>query len=472
MTAATTLIAIPAASQSSPDRSVLCDPIWHKSAPREIRDVCGPQGGRTSLPGWDAWRKRLADTSRPTLFCQLPRGRTNPLTWALPDEASHGATRLLLAQLSPLLFRRGVIAPTMESLVREWLADGLSAGVGYAWESLAWCYGLARLASVVSSEAWWDLLEHLLGIADRASSLDLRQEPVTHQLLAGELPLALACLLPEINACRKRSPGARRQLSRGLRDLLDGEGFPRATHLDMLRPLLACWTRAAALGSRLPKGCWNESAQGQYRWLVRQALRTTRSDGSHVLSRGPAGTRCDDLFAAALHFGGDETARQMASIVLPPGKRTDRRTAPGFPAPAEHSEWAQAAVLRARWLPSCPRLTVLFPDQTVRIELESAGEVLWSGQWARRVRRDGGLVAPRSTWRETCWVSKRRGGLPRTGASPDRQLAHPAASRVGSPRWFPASGRRGPRPTPDSPGIPGLPAAGRANHLSAGRRDP
>ncbi len=79
----------------------------------------------------------------------------------------------------------------------------------------------------------------------------LVEEPLLNQLLAGELRLTLACLLPEIEACHKLAGPARESLSAGLVDLLDGEGTPHGRYLGLLRPLLACWTRVLALGSQV-----------------------------------------------------------------------------------------------------------------------------------------------------------------------------------------------------------------------------
>ena len=48
---------------------------------------------------------------------------------------------------------------------------------------------------------------------------------------------------------------------------------------------------------------------------------------------------------------------------------------------------------------------MLFPGETVETELESAGEVLWSGRWETQVRCDGQLAEPCSTWSDACWIS-------------------------------------------------------------------
>jgi hypothetical protein len=251
------------------------------------------------------------------------------------------------------------------------------------------------------------LLEHLVATAVDAESLPLQSDPLSHQLLAGELPLALAYLLPEITPCRKLAPLARAALSAGLAEVLDGEGMPHASHLDLLRPLMACWTRCRAIGSRLAKGCWNQEAEAQYRWVVRAALRVMRHDGSQAFSRRAGEPWPKSLFGAALQLAGDEDACDIAAWVLPGVKSSRRsRVSPSsLPEPALHSEWSAVAVLRPGWSRKEPRLTVAYPGTTVDLELGCGSDMVWSGRWELDVRRDGQPVQPQSDWEEVCWYS-------------------------------------------------------------------
>ena len=96
------------------------------------------------------------------------------------------------------------------------------------------------------------------------------------------------------------------------------------------------------------------------------------------------------------------------SLVLPAGlqrllEKRDPKT--GRTAPAAHSARAAAAVLRPSWAASSDRLTVLYPQQSVQIELIVGGRTLCLGQWLCEVRRDNELLAPVGSWREVCWLS-------------------------------------------------------------------
>lgn len=280
----------------------------------------------------------------------------------------------------------------MAEALHQWLRDatGGEFKLDYALSALAWCRCLPSLAAVLPAVAWWNLLDHLLHTAAEAGAAGAGRElsddePLLHQLLAGELALTLAYLFPEITACRQWMPAARQALSSGLANLLDGRGFLHARHFGRLRLLLACWTRCRALGGRLKHGCWNHEAEKQYRRLVRNALRLARRDGSHVFS-SPSTDRSDaELLLAAVALTGDQKGCT--------------------PAAAVHSEWAAAAVLRSDGSRSAPRLTVLYPDTSCRVELTCGKDVLCSGPWALELHVDGTPAAPTSEWTKLCWVS-------------------------------------------------------------------
>ncbi|HUT92469.1 MAG TPA: hypothetical protein VMY37_23450 [Thermoguttaceae bacterium] len=380
--------------------------IWHKSAPGAVRKAF--RSGKDSK-GWSAWTKHLARREEPLPLSELLSVESSPLTWGLPDGAEDRGTAGLVEEIDRLGSKGGVDEPSPERMVLGWLADaaGSSPDAGYALEALAWCHALPRLAKQLAPEVWWDLLEHLLGAVSDARGIPLDDEPVIHQLLAGELPLAISHLFPEIAPCRELTRPARRALSAGLVDLLDGEGLPHARHLRLLRPLLACWTRCRAMGDGSAKGAWTGPAQTQYEWLVRHALRLTRYDGTHAFSRGRSGAWCGDLFEAALHFGGDRDDDEIAALVLPGSKRAgaERIDPRRLPKEAIHSEWAAVGVLRAGWAPAAPWLVATYPQESVQIELQCRRELVWSGLWGLEVRRDGEPIRPDSCWEELCWVS-------------------------------------------------------------------
>ena len=397
---------IPSETASTHSPSAGIATVWHKSAPKSLHESLRSEDASGA---WAAWSRHLAKRRRPKPPGRIFGANVSPLSWALPEEAEDSGTVKLVSKLNRLNRKLPRAPKGIEPELLQWLAESSGSGPdpGFALESLAWCYALPGLAAVLAPDVWWLLLDHLTESAGEANQISLPDEPLVHQLLAGELPLTLAYLFPEIKACRKLLPAAHKALSTGLLDLLDGEGLPDGKHLALLRPLLACWTRCGVLGAELTKGCWNKSAQTQYEWLVRTALRLTRHDGSHVLSNDVSGAWCKDLFDAALCLGGDSADYEIAQLTLPsrgkPGLKKLAKTR--LPKPAYHSEWATTGVLRQGWQPNDSRLIVVYDEREVKVEFESRRQVVWSGNWDFEVRCDGELIQPKSNWEEVCWFS-------------------------------------------------------------------
>jgi len=379
--------------------------VWHKSAPRDVRRAFAASN---DSDGWIAWKRHLATRQRPVALAKLLPGGSDPLGWALPDGLLSLPVPSWLERAGRLAAQRPSPDPALQSDVILWLGEsaGRATGPACALETLASARALPRLAAVLTAETWWALLDYLLSAVADTGAIEPDEDPLTHQLLGGELALTLAYLLPEVGPCRKLKSAARRLLSGGLIDLLDGQGLPHAKHLAVMRPLLACWTRCRAMGERLG-GCFTAPAAAQYEWLVRQTLRLTRHDGTHVFSGGSIGSPDTELIKAALRFDDDDEDRRIAALVSPRSKKNGSRraTETDLPEPANHSEWAATAVLRPQWARTGERLTVVYPGQSLQLELACAKDVIFSGDWDLEVRVDGKRAAPSSDWDEVCWIS-------------------------------------------------------------------
>ncbi len=374
----------------------VADRMWHKSAPSAVRKALAH--GNASL-AWEAWCKHLADRSQlPAPESLLPNGATS-LNWGLP-------TAWQLS--SPEAFAAKTSIDGVEQRVLGWLGEvtGGTPVVGYAIEALAVARQLPQLAALISPDAWFALLEHLSDAATDAKANAPEQEPLLSQLLAGELPLTLSYLFPEIKRCRALADGARQVLSMGVADLLDGEGLLHGGHFALMRPLLACWTRCETMGRQLKPGCFSASARLQLADMARHAIRFARHDGGAML--GPFSKGDDaDLLRAAVALGGVAKDRALAAFFLSParGGKSNRGKSPKAPLPAVQSEWAATALLRTDWSPTSDRVAVVYAGKTVRIELGCGRDTILSGDWSLNVVRDGCELRPRSDWEQVCWVS-------------------------------------------------------------------
>lgn len=380
--------------------------IWHHCAPAAIANSCQPgQPGK----GWRSWCRHLATRTRPRPIERLVRDTRSPLLWNLPDGLElAGRVDLVIALAQP--GDRGADSAEMcRDRLTNWLAqmDQKPIDTASAIEAVALAHHLPQLAEQLPAELWWELLEWLLALATDATPLDLLQEPLLTQLLAGELPLVLAYLFPELKPCRRLGKEARQALAAGIDELLDGQGLPHSRYFRQWRPLMACWTRCRAMGETLKRGCWNQQTENQYGWLVTQLIRFSRHDGSQVLSNGSSAEWSPGLFSTALDLSDDEADRAATDRSLPRlGKKqrsTKRLRSVELPEPAINSEWSGLAILRPSWKRSGERLAVQYEGHTVRIELSSGRDMVLRGTWDYGVQLAGTPLLPTGQWEEICW---------------------------------------------------------------------
>jgi len=269
-------------------------------------------------------------------------------------------------------------------------------------------YELPRLAAKMSEGLWWETLFELQQIAQSAAALDPASHPLVHQWLAGELSLVLAVQFPELAACQELLPQARRALSIGMEELLDGEGLPHGRYIALQSALAACWTRSGMLGESLPDGCWNEDAAAQFPYVVRELLRLARRDGSSIFSTAACGSKLPSatllFFSKAVELaGGKENRTLLKALCDRSGRANGGRQPAGRP--ANHSEWAQIAVLRPNCKRSSPHPAITYAGKNPRIELAIGRTKLFSGEWRFECGSGDKQIQAVGEWQETCWVS-------------------------------------------------------------------
>ncbi|MEX2560937.1 MAG: hypothetical protein WD403_13535, partial [Pirellulales bacterium] len=331
---------------------------------------------------WRAWQRQLSRRHRNLgPWRRLPAQA--PLAWGLIEliERSAGGNGSLdLAETLDLVLRLAEIqagsrrSPTdLDKQLACWLADAAGAplSAGLLIEQLAWAHALPRLAASVSADCWWQCLEQLAVTAEQAAEAPRQVPLLPRQLSAVELPWTLACLFPELEACRRLAPGSGAVVLEGMDELMDATGVPRAAQLDLLRPLLACWTRCRALSIKAP-GWWDAEIHGRYQQLVQEALRLARPDGSHAFSTRsefqlPQGA---ELLRAAAAFS-NKHDRSIACLALNGSKRAQGRpaTSARLPAASGNSESAGVAVLRSGWSKRAAMLSVAYGGPVLGSEL-------------------------------------------------------------------------------------------------------
>jgi len=242
-------------------------------------------------------------------------------------------------------------------------------------------------------------------------------QPYLHQVLCAEIPWLIGCQFPDLTVGRRMLQFARDNFRLGLAEILDGSGLPHASDVLLLRPLLACWTRALMIGKKTKLRPWPMDEHHQFEWAVLHTLRLMRRDGSEVfdevvsdktlrqnVKHNDADKSFDfepvaEMMRYALAFDTDEVDHAVARTLFPrrfslreiakiraaltqqskspaksPTVLADARTvtkkiaelATGSDA-TYFSEWSQMAVLRSGWDFREPSLAVDFaladPDQ-------------------------------------------------------------------------------------------------------------
>ena len=375
---------------------------WHKSAPKSLRDLDpdhDPSGA------WSAWTSHLRTRKRP-----------GPIWSCFDDDGVllWGGGQFGLDPAMEAILDRAEqehppadLDPSVQHELDAWLAaesSGTMSAEHRAASTLVWSYLVSSVADAVSPDSWWELLGRLTRIIEEAAGLCVEDHPVVHQVLAGEAALAVAFQFPELSTPREVGPFGARIVSEGLEELHDGQGLLHADYFGVHQALFASWTRSLLLIRGTKQAKITSDAKTQYDWAVRTAFRTVRSDDTNVFSSDEGVKWSRSLIDAALELGGNEEDEAIAALRR--GRKRKKKFFDLTPDDASvYSEWAAAALMRPDWSNEGTKLTVLFPDNRTRVELESDMRVLWSGKWDFEVRRNGVLLAPTSDWVEVCWDS-------------------------------------------------------------------
>ena len=320
---------------------------------------------------------------------------------------------------------------------------------------------LPELTESLTSREW---AENLLAKEKwvNEQQLSVEDQPTFHQVICAEMPWLIGCMFPDLTVGQRMLQLARDNFRLGLAEILDGSGLPHATNCLWLRGLVACWTRTLMIGKRAKLRPWPVEDHHQFEWAVLHALRLTRCDGtsvfdvlvprkiSHESGLFPF-TSFAEVMRHALAFDTDEADHAVARMLFPqqfaankiakireslthkpqPPQKTVKTSTTEkaakqivIPDATYFSEWAQMAVLRTGWGFREPSLTVDFAsiphvdwdcchsendnppavwsDQSMTVELNLAGQTIWSGNWDVAVRIDDRTLLPTDTWATTC----------------------------------------------------------------------
>lgn len=372
------------------------------------------------LATWTDWAVKWADRKHPESVTKLiPRLSENPLTWSLPSSASEEGseeTERLIVALAELKRKPTPADQRIDwtARVRDWCdhAAHCTTSEVFAVECLAWAHALPRLVTRVEQEVWLGLVSILFerGVGSAATPLPDhdQRDAFLGQLLGGELLLTLAYQFSKPDFLGPFVVAARRRVAEGLIELLDGEGVLRADCVYQWRRFLGCWTRCIHLDRELPGSPIPKDARLQFEWFVRQTIRLRHGEGRLVFEQLTAQLpSVDALLRAALTVGGDRLDEELFAIAT--GRKKESSSSYELPTAGEHSEWAEASVLRNRWTPDATYLGVTFHESKFRSELGIGALRLWWGESMPEIRIDGTKLESDAEWEEVCWEADESG---------------------------------------------------------------
>lgn len=385
-------------SQDAPATHKTKLPAWvklAKTAPKEA-----------DCRDWQQWSSYLAARKDVAPLQSLVSGKkSSPFAWALfADEVIDSCTIPLLEKLGEVASGRTKPTAKLADELEAWLGslDRRIAERNLVLELLACTHALPQLTSVLDADLWWRILDKVMSHAIDATSTNFEKK-IFEQGLAGELPLTLAYIFPELKACRDLGKAAVQVIDEGMQLLTDGEGLVKVDQLLHLRALLACWTRSQAMIQATDGWKLSSDAYTQYQWTVRHLLRFTRADGTQTLASGLSGVYNKHLYQTALAQGKDEEDDVIAHLTLPnaKGKASEWQ----LPYPSYESTWSEFAYLRADWHRTSPRFAVRHDLEPLIVELESREDVLLSGAWDTKITVDGFVLSPTSNWEQVGWLA-------------------------------------------------------------------
>lgn len=253
-----------------------------------------------------------------------------------------------------------------------------------------------------------DLLQNIYQSQASEDAELMLNDPVTHQLLYGELPITLGLRFPMLQESDELVHDGRQLLANGMQELLDGDGLPHGNYVNQSGMLLAIWTRALKLCDLANTECFDIDAQTQYEYFVRQMLRLVRRDGTLVFSEDEVDLK--KLMASALSCYHDDDDKALAGVVFPKAKSEKRKKTSlnSLPEASTNSEWGELTVMQTEWLPKSPKLSVHYGQRKIQAELSSAG-VLLNGEIQNQIFLDEKVVTATTDWEVVCWHSDQDG---------------------------------------------------------------
>ena len=232
---------------------------------------------------------------------------------------------------------------------------------------LAACHWIRVIAQHCEYEDWNACVTKLLEISQAAeSTVDL--DPSVYQILAIEVPLAVAFQIPETEDYRGLVVRCAKRLSLSVADMLDHDGWPHGRYLSEFGVLVASWIRSHAMLTKMDVPLEGEAAV-QFEWMVRQVMRMLRADRTLAFSPPGSHPTSNSFLKTLLKVSNDPSDKPLIKRFVE--KKGDPKRKSGKIDPSNISEWAMATILRSQWDAKSPRVSIDYSSGGCRLEIGS-----------------------------------------------------------------------------------------------------
>lgn len=366
-------------------------------------------GGFTELDEHENWLEVSRQLAKPkrgrALFKRLGGGKKSPVSWMLSQDTRDEATEKQINRWYRQI-KTSVAGSSKKHCDAEQLANALaevnSRPIGPALPLIA--LGSAHVINSVADQGvtysgWASVVTQLLDLS-HTSEFGSSNGPIApwlKQTLNVELPLSLAYQLPEFVSPNLASLAVEGMAS-DIAEVLDHDGWPDESCLQIFGPLVASWARSVAimrgLGLELPP-----DAAIQVEWSVRQLMRLLRHDRS-VMFGGPTANRLtEECLKLVLKLSSDSDDKMLVKRLL--GQSAKSKAVQYLPRESSISEWSESGVLQSGWYRGSPKVVFDYAKQSFRLEI-GAGKTLICGEAMPQIRFDGRSAMPLDGFEVVC----------------------------------------------------------------------
>lgn len=188
----------------------------------------------------------------------------------------------------------------------------------------------------------------------------------------GQIELPLWKMITELSVHQSKALSIIRKMEKLIGDILDTDGWLRASDFSDFGLLAASWSRCQRIflfhGFELPA-----ETRSYLDWMIRQLIRCLRPDGSILFGESGTGLNANAFRATIRELTLDRDDRRLLNSCCQKSRRLPKLkqqvATSSLPDESSISEWAEVGVLQKDWLRGSPKVGLTFDASTFQLEL-------------------------------------------------------------------------------------------------------